>query len=101
MTFTAMHFTGIINYSKYVHFSLCRLLSTYRYIRHACVHLDVGTCPHQVLTATLTLFQPEGGGQIMPTIYILMSNSAYESNRRASICFHAVKKGVYHRTKAL
>ena len=31
--------------------------------------VGVGTCPHQVLAATLTLFQPEG--QIMPTIYVL------------------------------
>ena len=32
-------------------------------------HRDMGTGPHQVLAATLTLFQPEGGGeQIMPII---------------------------------
>ena len=36
-------------------------------IRRACGHVDVGTCPHQVLAATLTLSQP--GGQIMPTLY--------------------------------
>ena len=35
--------------------------------RRACGHVDVGTCPHQVLAATLTLSQP--GGQIMPTLY--------------------------------
>ena len=29
--------------------------------------VDKGTCPHQVLAATLTLSQP--GGQIMPTLY--------------------------------
>ena len=29
--------------------------------------MDVGTCPHQVLAATLTLSQP--GGQIKPTLY--------------------------------
>ena len=33
----------------------------------ACGHVDVGTCPHQLLAATLTLSQP--GGQIMPTLY--------------------------------
>ena len=33
--------------------------------RRACGHVDVGTCPHQVLA--LTLSQP--GGQIMPTLY--------------------------------
>ena len=36
-------------------------------IRRTCGHVDVGTCPHQVLAATLTLSQP--GGQIMPTLY--------------------------------
>ena len=35
--------------------------------RCACGHVDKGTCPHQFLTATLTLSQP--GGQIMPTLY--------------------------------
>ena len=28
--------------------------------RRACGHVDVGTCPHQVLAATLTLSQPGG-----------------------------------------
>ena len=32
------------------------------------VPVDVGTCPHQFLAATLTLSQP--GGQIMPTLYV-------------------------------
>ena len=35
--------------------------------RRACGHVDEGTCPHQVLAATLTLSKP--GGQIMPTLY--------------------------------
>ena len=35
--------------------------------RRDCGHVDVGMCPHQVLAATLTLFQP--GGQVMPTLY--------------------------------
>ena len=38
----------------------------YVYVRRACGHVDVGTSPHQVLAATLTLSQP--GGQIMPTL---------------------------------
>ena len=29
--------------------------------RHACGHVDVGTCLHQVLAGTLTLFQQGGG----------------------------------------
>ena len=33
----------------------------------ACGHVDVGTCPHQLLAVTLTLSQPRG--QIMPTLY--------------------------------
>ena len=44
--------------------SLC---PPYCYCRRACGHVDVGTYPHQVLAATLTLSQP--GGQIMPTLY--------------------------------
>ena len=35
--------------------------------RRACEHVDVGTCPHQVLVSTLTLSQP--GGQTIPTLY--------------------------------
>ena len=35
--------------------------------RRASGHVDVGTCPHQVLAATLTLSQP--GGQIIPTLF--------------------------------
>ena len=40
-------------------------------IRRACGHVDVGTCPHQVLAATLTLSQPGDGWewQIIPTLY--------------------------------
>ena len=37
--------------------------------RQAYGHMDVGTCPQQVLTANLTLSQPRGGGQIKPTLY--------------------------------
>ena len=36
-------------------------------LRHACGHVDVGTCPHQVLAAILT--QSQTGGQIMHTKY--------------------------------
>ena len=43
------------------------LYTTVSLNRRACGHVDVGTCPHQVLAATLTLSQP--GGQIMPTLY--------------------------------
>ena len=54
-----------------------------RKYRRACGHLDVGTCPHQVLAATLTLSQP--GGQVMPTQYcsILVSTPSFEIHRRA------------------
>ena len=48
--------------------------------RRACGHVDVWTCPHQVLAATLTLSQP--GGQIMPSL-ILVSTPSFESHRRA------------------
>jgi hypothetical protein len=34
--------------------------------RRACGHGDKGTGPHQVLTPTLTLFQPAGGSRLYP-----------------------------------
>ena len=56
----------------------------------ACGHVDVGTCPHQVLAATLTLSQPGGGGQIMPTLYwcphqVLKATGAPERNQVISV----------------
>ena len=42
--------------------------------------VGVGTCPHQVLAATLTLFQP-GGTDYAHSI--LMSPPSFESHRRA------------------
>ena len=52
-------------------------------LRRACGHVDEGTCPHQVLAATLTLSQP--GEQIMPTQYcsILVSTPSFEIHRHA------------------
>ena len=49
-------------------------------IRRTCGHVDVGTCPHQVLAATLTLSQP--GGRLCPP-YILVSTPSFENHRRA------------------
>ena len=46
-------------------FSIAHLYSVMQIIQAS---VGKGTCPHQVLTATLTLFQP-GEGQIMPAIY--------------------------------
>ena len=48
--------------------------------RRACGHVDEGTCPHQVLAATLTLSQPGGADQAHP---ILVSTPSFESQRRA------------------
>ena len=50
--------------------------------RQAYGHMDVGTCPHQVLAAILTQSQP--GGQIMATLYwcphqVLKATGAPES----------------------
>ena len=42
-------------------------------------HVDVGTCPHQVLASTLTLSQPGGADYAHP---ILVSTPSFESNRR-------------------
>ena len=43
-------------------------------------HVDVGTCPHQVLAATLTLSQPRGADYAHS---ILVSTPSFESHRRA------------------
>jgi len=48
--------------------------------RRACGHVDVGTCPHQVLAATLTLSQPGWADYAHP---ILVSTPSFESHRRA------------------
>ena len=50
----------------------CSIICIYNLIKGVPVgrgHLDVGTCPLQVLAATLTLSQPGGEGQIIPTLY--------------------------------
>ena len=44
-----------------------------------CEHVDVGTCPHQVLAATLTLSQPAGADYAHP---ILVSTLSFKSHRR-------------------
>ena len=51
-------------------------------LRPACGLVDVGTCPHQVLAATLTLSQPGGADYAHP---ILVSTPNFESHRRACI----------------
>ena len=50
--------------------------------RRACGHVDEGTCPHQVLAATLTLSQP-GGADYAHSI--LVSTPSFESHRRACL----------------
>ena len=47
-------------------------------IRQACGHGKVGTGPHQVLAATLTISQPKGVDYAHP---ILMSPPSFESHR--------------------
>ena len=48
--------------------------------RRACGHGDIGIGPHQIVAATLTLFQPEGADYAH---HILMSPPSFESHRRA------------------
>ena len=48
--------------------------------RRACGHVDVGTCPHQVLAPTLTLSQP---GEADYAHAIMVSTPSIESHRRA------------------
>ena len=57
--------------------------------RRACGHVDVGTCPHQVLAATLTLSQPRGADYAHP---ILVSTPRFESHRRACVVIEDAKK---------
>ena len=59
---------------------------SYLHTRRACGHVDKGTCPHQVLVATLTLSQPGGADYAHP---ILVSTPSYESHRRA--CMYCEK----------
>ena len=41
-----------------------QLVHTLVVTRRACGHVDVGTCPHQVLAVTLTISQPGVGGRL-------------------------------------
>jgi len=50
------------------------------YARRACGHGDIGIGPHKIVTATLTLFQPEGADYAH---HILMYPPSFESHRRA------------------
>ena len=49
----------------------CHLFCVYR---RACEHVDVGTCPHQVLAATLTLSQP-GGADYAPPPHLFLTRN--------------------------
>ena len=40
----------------------------------------MGSCPHEVLAATLTLFQPGGGADC--ALHILMSPPSFENHKR-------------------
>ena len=75
------HFSSIIFYL------LLLLLSPFSFSKlhgflysSACGQVDVGTCPHQVFAATLTLSQPVGADYAHP---ILVSTPSFESHRRA------------------
>ena len=57
------------------------------FFRRACGHVDQGTCPHQVLAATLTLSQPGGADHAH---HILVSTPSFESHRRACM----IQKGL-------
>ena len=63
------------NFSFGIHYKRSLILL----YRRACGHVDEGTCPHQVLAATLTLSQPRGADYAHP---ILVSTSSFESHRR-------------------
>jgi hypothetical protein len=68
--------------------SSIELITTFIQVRRACGHVDVGTCPHQVLAATLTLYQPGRADYAHP---ILVSTPSFESPRRACVCSDNLK----------
>ena len=57
---------------------ICKYISTNVLFntRRACGPVDVGTCPHQALAATLTLSQPEGADYAHP---ILVSTPSFKA----------------------
>ena len=57
-----------------------QLVHTLVVTRRACGHVDVGTCPHQVLAVTLTQSQPGGADYAHST---LVSTQSFESHRCA------------------
>ena len=65
------------------------------FFRRACGHVDQGTCPHQVLAATLTLSQPGGADYAHP---ILVFTPSFESHRRACLLGITVTQGSAHTT---
>ena len=66
--------------------------------RRACGHVDVGTCPHQVLAATLTLSQPRGADYAHP---LLVSTPSFESHRHAWYISNVYKKQFLRPVKIL
>ena len=58
------------------------------------MYVDVGTCPHQVLQATLTLTQARGPDYAHP---ILVSTPNFESHRRPCLPMVYKKKTEYWR----
>ena len=63
-------------------------------IRRACGHVGVGTCPHQVLAANLSLSQP--GEQIMPTLYWCPHQVLKATGAPADYCNKDHKWGATH-----
>ena len=58
-------------------------------LRPACGHGDIGTGPHQVLAATLTLFTPGGTDYAH---HIPMSPPSFGTHRRAGVCNVCIKE---------
>ena len=54
------HIVYLIRRTSAHHFMFRSKLTSHIISRRACGHVDVGTFPHQVLAATLTLSQPVG-----------------------------------------
>ena len=81
LTFWHLHLSGTFQNLRPCHFSILHGLSyTYLHCRRACGHGDMGTCPHQDLAVSLTLFHPCWGGD-----HTMMSPLSFESHRCACI----------------
>ena len=79
-----MHFYDSYSIEGMVNFDISNILG-----RRTCGSVDVGTSPHQVMAATLTLIRPGGTDY---DHHILMSPPSFETHRHACVCNVCIKE---------